>query len=194
LPPDEKRCVNPVEDGRCKNYRVPGGTQCAYHGNAPQVQSAVQRRNAENMARQRALKRLEKDGYPVVAGPEAVIEMLEDRMGFQYGLAKALDLLVRKLVEADELRYEHQAGEQIRGEVQAWVQVNQMVTKLGTDYLKIGLDERKVRLAEAHGRLIMQVIQAVMDRLELTGDQRKIAAVAIPEELNRVVVAGEVEK
>lgn len=140
------------------------------------------------------MKRLEKEGYPRIAGPEAVIDMLEDRMSIQYAIAQGLDVLVAKLVEEDALRYEHQAGEQLRGEVQAWVQINQMVAKLGTDYLRIGLDERKVRLAEAHGRLIMQVIQAVMDRLELSGDQRKLAAVAIPEELNRVVVQGEVTK
>lgn len=145
------------------------------------------------MAKHRVMKRLEKEGYPRIAGPEAVIDMLEDRMSIQFAMAQGLDVLVAKLLEEDAIRYEHQAGEQLRGEIQAWVQINQMVAKLGTDYLRIGLDERKVRLAEAQARILMNVIEAVLDRLELTGAQRKLATVAVPEELQRVVVKGEVE-
>jgi len=191
LLPEGERCVNPSQtspDGRCRRKRKPGGTQCAYHGNAPQVQDAVARRNAETVAKHRAMARLEKEGYPRIAGPEAVIDMLEDRMSVQYALAQLLDLIVLRLSEEDALRYEHRAGEQIRGEVQAWIQINQMVTKLGSDYLKIGLDERKVRLAEAQARILMGVIQAVLNRLELNDGQRKLAAVIVPEELSRAAI------
>lgn len=190
-PPDDERCVNPSQtspDGRCRKKRAEGGTQCHWHGNSPGVQNARQRRNAERNAKMRAMQRLEKEGYPRIAGPEAVIDMLEDRMSIQYGLARQLDTIVRKLSEEDALRYEHRAGEQIRGEVQAWIQVNQMVTKLGSDYLKIGLDERKVRLAEAQARILMGVIQAVLSRLELDSKQRKLAAVIVPEELERAAI------
>jgi hypothetical protein len=134
------------------------------------------------------MKSLEKEGYPRIAGPEAVIDMLEDRMSVQYGLARKLDDIVRLLSEQDALRYEHRSGEQLRGEVQAWIQINQMVTKLGSDYLKIGLDERKVRLAEAQARILMGVIQAVLGRLELDSNQRKLAAVIVPEELQRAAI------
>jgi hypothetical protein len=146
------------------------------------------RRHAAEMAKSRAMKRLEREGLPVVKGAEAVIEVLEERMGVQVGMARALDELVFKLTEAAELRYEHQAGEQLRGELQAWMQVNQMLTRLGTDYLKIGLDERKVRISEAQARILIGVLTAVMTRLDLTSEQRKVWAVAVPEELERAAI------
>jgi hypothetical protein len=167
-----------------------GATQCSWHGNAPQVKSAAKRRHAEHMAKVRALKRLEREGYPVISGPEAVIEILEERLSVQVALSRALDTMVRRLAEADELRYEHRAGEQLRGEVAAWLTLNQQVAKLGSDYLKIGLDERKVRIAEAQAQILIGVIQAVMARLDLTSAQRKLAAVVIPEELERVAIEG----
>jgi hypothetical protein len=143
------------------------------------------------MATVRAMKRLEREGYPVISGPEAVIEILEERLSVQVGLARALDTIVRRLTEAEEIRYENRAGEQLRGEVQAWLKLNEQVTRLGSDYLKIGLDERKVRIAEAQAQILIGVIQAVMGRLELTSAQRKLAAVVIPEELERVAIEGQ---
>jgi len=189
--PDEERCVNPSQtspDGRCKRKRQQGGTQCQWHGNAPHVQNAVQRRNAEYMARRRAMERLEREGLPVVKGAEAVIEILEERLSVQVAMSRALDDIVRRLTDMDELRYEHRAGEQLRGELQAWLAVNQMVTKLGSDYLKIGLDERKVRISEAQARILLSVLQAVMTQLNLTNEQRKVWAVVVPQELERAAI------
>jgi hypothetical protein len=194
VPPDEERCVNPSQtspDGRCRRTRQKGGTQCYFHGNAPQVRSAAQRRHAEEEAKRRAMKRLEREGYPTISGPEAVIEILEDRLSVQVALARALDDIVRRLVDQEEMRYENRAGEQLRGEVAAWLKLNEQVTKLGSDYLKIGLDERKVRIAEAQAQILIGVIQAVMARLDLTSEQRKIAAVVIPEELERAAIEGQ---
>jgi hypothetical protein len=191
LLPDEERCVHASRtspDGRCLRRRQKESTECTRHGCAPQKQNAIARRQAAADAKHRAMVRLEKEGYPRLAGPEAVIDMLEDRMSVQYAISQKLDTIVLKLSEEDALRYEHRAGEQLRGEVQAWIQINQMVTKLGSDYLKIGLDERKVRLAEAQARILMGVIQAVLNRLELNSDQRKIAAIVVPEELSRAAI------
>jgi len=121
------------------------------------------------------MARLEKEGYPRIAGPEAVIDMLEDRMSVQYALAQLLDLIVLRLSEEDALRYEHRAGEQIRGEVQAWIQINQMVTKLGSDYLKIGLDERKVPSPKRRPGFSW-----VLSRLSLTGLNLTTASGSLP--------------
>lgn len=163
-------------------------TQCRWHGNSPTVLSAAHRRQAAADAKRRAIQRYEKEGPVEITGAEAVIALLEERMGVQTQMARALDDLVGKLTAAGEMRYEHRSGEQLRGEMQAWIQVNQMVTKLGADYLKIGLDERKVRIAEAQARILMGVIQSVMGRLNLTADQRRLAARVIPEELERAAI------
>lgn len=194
LPPDDKRCVNPSltsPDGRCRNWRREFGTQCAIHGNAPQVQNAVQRREAEAVARKRALQRLEREGYPTISGPEAVIEILEERLSVQVAFSRALDTIVRKLADEDTIRYEHRAGEQLRGEIVAWLKINEQVAKLGNDYLRIGLDERKVRISEAQAAILIGVIQAVAARLDLTSVQRKILATAVPEELERIAIEGQ---
>lgn len=137
------------------------------------------------------MQRLEREGYPTISGPEAVIEILEERLSVQVALARNLDTLVRKLAEEDALRYEHRAGEQIRGELQAWLKLNEQVARLGMDYVRIGLDERKVRIAEAQAAILIGIIDAVMKRLELTSEQRKIAAVVIPEEFARVAIEGQ---
>lgn len=134
------------------------------------------------------MQKYEKQGPADVSGAEAVIAMLEERMGVQVQMVRALDEIVGRLTAANELRYEHRAGEQLRGELNAWLALNQQVTKLGSDYLKIGLDERKVRIAEGQARVLVGVIQAVLSRLELTTQQRRIAVKAIPEELERVAI------
>lgn len=193
LPPEDRRCVNPSStspDGRCRNWTVQQSTQCSYHGNAPAVRSAVARRRAAHMVKVRALKRLEREGYPVIQGPEAVIEVLEERLSVQVAMVRALDTIVRKLNEDNELRYKGPTGEQLRGELQAWLQLNQQVTKLGSDYLKIGLDERRVRIAEAQAQILLAVIQAILNRLELSPSQKKLAALVVPQELERIAIEG----
>jgi hypothetical protein len=194
VPPDEKRCVHSAPsspDGRCRNYREKESTLCRNpHGRASQIQNAVQRRQAEASAKNRAWKKYQKEGPIEISGAEDVIGLLEERMGVQLQMLRALDEIVGRLTAENALRYEHRAGEQLRGELNAWLQLNQQVTKLGSDYLKIGLDERKVRIAEAQARVLVGVIQAVLARLDLTGDQRRIAARAVPEELERAAIEG----
>ena len=173
---------------RCKNWRQKGSLVCYSHGRAAHIQNAAQRRHAENAAKGRAIQKYQKEGPVEISGAEAVIALLEERMGVQVQMARALDDMVARLTAAGELRYEHRAGEQLRGELQAWIQLNQMVTKLGADYLKIGLDERKVRIAEAQARILIGVIQAVLGRLELSRDQKRLAAQIVPEELQRASI------
>jgi hypothetical protein len=191
IPPQEKRCVHPVKSRggeQCRNYRLEESTLCLAHGSAPQIQNARQRRIAQADAKRRAVQKYEKQGPIEVSGAEDVIGLLEERMGVQLQMVRALDEIVGKLTAENALRYEHRAGEQLRGELNAWMQLQVMLTKLGSDYLKIGLDERKVRIAEGQARILVGVIQAVLARLDLNGDQRRIAARAVPEELERVAI------
>jgi hypothetical protein len=150
----------------------------------------MQRKQAAYAAKERAVRKYEKEGPLEISGAEDVINLLEERMGVQIQMARALDELVGRLTAAGEMRYEHRAGEQLRGEVQVWLQLNQQLTKLGADYLKIGLDERKVQIAEAQAKILVGVIRAILDRLDLSGEQRRIAARAVPEELERVAIEG----
>jgi hypothetical protein len=49
-----------------------------------------------------------------------------------------------------------------------------------------GLNERIVRVAEAQGQLLADVIKAILDRLDLTPEQQKLAPVVVREQLMAV--------
>jgi hypothetical protein len=57
---------------------------------------------------------------------------------------------------------------------------------------KLGLEERRVRLAEAQGLIVLGIIQNVLGDLSLTPAQHEIAATAVPARL-RAAVAAEAE-
>lgn len=51
--------------------------------------------------------------------------------------------------------------------------------------ISVGIEERRVRLAEAQGSLMNDVIRRILARLNLTGDQSALLPVVVPEELRR---------
>lgn len=51
--------------------------------------------------------------------------------------------------------------------------------------ISVGIEERRVKLAETQGSLLNGVIRRILDRLALTADQRGLLPVVVPEELRR---------
>ena len=51
--------------------------------------------------------------------------------------------------------------------------------------ISVGIEERRVRLAEAQGALMNDVIRRILGRLSLTADQSALLPVVVPEELRR---------
>jgi len=51
--------------------------------------------------------------------------------------------------------------------------------------IAVGIEERRVRLAEAQGSLMNDVIRRILGRLSLTADQSALLPVVVPEELRR---------
>lgn len=51
--------------------------------------------------------------------------------------------------------------------------------------ISVGIEERRVRLAEAQGSLLNEVIRRILGRLSLTPEQSKLLPVVVPEELRR---------
>jgi hypothetical protein len=51
--------------------------------------------------------------------------------------------------------------------------------------ISVGIEERRVRLAEAQGALLNDVIKRILARLSLTSEQSKLLPVVVPEELRR---------
>jgi hypothetical protein len=51
--------------------------------------------------------------------------------------------------------------------------------------ISVGVEERRVKLAETQGALLNDVIRRILDRLGLSGDQRALLPLVVPEELRR---------
>jgi hypothetical protein len=55
--------------------------------------------------------------------------------------------------------------------------------------ISVGIEERRVRLAEAQGQLVAEVIRRILGRLSLNAAQNKLVPVVVPEELRRVAAS-----
>jgi hypothetical protein len=51
--------------------------------------------------------------------------------------------------------------------------------------ISAGIEERRVRLAEAQGAVVAEVIRRILDRLDLSAVQSKLVPLVVPEELRR---------
>jgi hypothetical protein len=55
--------------------------------------------------------------------------------------------------------------------------------------ISVGIEERRVRLAEAQGQVVAEVIRRILARLSLSPEQGKLVPLVVPEELRRVASA-----
>src|SRR5713226_2314337 len=102
-----QQCARPAKDG---------ATVCSSHGaRAPQVKAAAERRVAERKARE-AVARLGK----VAPGSVDPLDVLDETLAELVALKERLGALVATLGD-ESLRYEGRAGEQIRGEISAYM-------------------------------------------------------------------------
>jgi hypothetical protein len=96
-----------------------------------------------------------------------------------------------------DLEQEHVGGDV--GPAQVWVRLlgdeRDRLVKVAKTCVDVGIEERRVRLAESAGAQLAAVVRAVLDRLELSDGQRLLALQVVPEEFRRLggdVVEGEV--
>ena len=76
--------------------------------------------------------------------------------------------------------------------VNMWLELYQRERKHLVDVCKAaitaGLDERRVRLAEAQGAVVAEVIRRILGRLSLSDEQAGMVPLVVPEELRRAAV------
>jgi len=53
--------------------------------------------------------------------------------------------------------------------------------------ISVGIEERRVRLEEAKGQVVAELIRRILGRLELSEEQREVSVRVIPEEFRRVM-------
>lgn len=149
-------------------------------GGSPQAKAAVERRRQE--AEATALREVLWD--PDASAVRDPVEALASLAG---KTEHAVDVL-GAMVTAGEL--EGPASVALSRMIR---ELRQMLEALD----RLGLEERRVRLAEQTGAQLAGVVRAVLDRLALSDEQRALALTVVPDEFRRLgageVVRGEVE-
>lgn len=186
---DRPRCGAALRqsEGTCK--KPPGwGTshvgsgRCRLHGGNTRTQTvAAERQIAERRARQ-LLGELGQ--VAPVTDPAGELQLLAGEI---VGMKNAAAALVAGL---DEPRYRGANGtEQLRAEIVVYERSLDRAARVLGDMVKLGLEERQVRLAEEHGALIAQAIRAILADLQLTPEQQARVSEVVPRHLRALVAA-----
>ena len=180
----------------CQTKPVRGGTRCGNHGGkAPKAQEAATRRVMEAEANE-ILGRID---------PEAVqkhpVEHLLNLINQKAAEVSWLRTKVKALQE-DELTYgltKEEMGTEKGEETNLrtyevnqniWWQLlrsaEEQLAKWSTAALRAGIEERRVKLAEQQGQLVVTAIQQILDGLQLTPGQLKLVPQIVPNALRQL--------
>ena len=178
-------------DGRrCRTYVRPGELVCKRHGGSvPSVKTKAQVRAAEIQARSQMMKRARRNGITSI---EDVYAELEENAAE----AKAFREVCYARLEAitggdDDWRYKSTAGEQLRAEVALYERAMDRANKFLIDMVRLGIADRRVKVDEVRAAMLVTVIQNILDRLDLSRDQRRVANIVAKEELMAISGPGE---
>lgn len=190
------RCNGTTSRGRCRKQPIEGATVCRTHGgSAPQVRAAAEARLRER----EAVLAVEVFGLPREVDPHtALLEELHRTAGaVQWLGALVADLDREELVwgrvkethgtqleKGTENGVTYQAGP--NAWIRLWTEERERLVKVAKTCVDVGIEERRVRVAEAAGQQLASVVRAVLDRLDLTDEQRSAALVVVPEEFRRL--------
>ena len=171
----------------------PGAGRCKLHGGcAPSGRIAAMNEQAR--------KAVETYGLPRDISPtDALLEEVRYSAGHVAWLrAKVAELEAADLVwgvteEADRNATEFAGTDVTRSAaVNTWLDLyfreRKHLLDLTKTAISVGIEKRRVRLAEAQGSLMNDVIRRILARLSLSPDQSALLPVVVPEELRRAAV------
>ncbi len=174
--------------GTCHGSAVADSDSCRMH--LGKQASAV-------IAEASARKAVETYGLPRDISPtDALLEEVRYSAGHVAWLRirvaelEAQDLVWGITEEADKQATEFAGTDTTRSATaNMWLELYHRERKHLLDLVKtaisVGIEERRVRLAEAQGSLMNDVIRRILARLSLTADQSALLPVVVPEELRR---------
>lgn len=168
---------------RCRRIPAPGAVVCHIHGGkSPQAKAKAAERLLIDAARADAQRVL---GYSAAAQLADPFEALAKVAAEAVAMKDALQSRVNAL---ETIRYTAPGSgtEQIRAEVQLLERAMDRVERVTSSMIKLDFEGRRVRLAESQGRILADVIRAILDRLDLSSEQLELVPVVVPEELRRV--------
>lgn len=167
MDPESRRCTatSNATGNRCRRSAILGGTVCYVHGGrAPQVKAAAERRLAEAAV----VRRLDEYGITPIGSPlEALSRLAEEAVALK-------DVLAQRVAALDDMRYRSDQGtEQLRAEVALYERAMDRAGRFLTDWVKLGFDDRMVRVHEVQAAALVAVIQALLADPELGLDDRQ---------------------
>lgn len=197
----------------CRRYAIRGGTVCYVHGgNSPRAQAKAQSRFDEIRTQREELRAQEKISSRIVhlmeelglppdiedplAGLLAAVRrtgsmvfFLELMVGeLHLEVANPVDDLIEELIGV-RAPSRAIAGPNHQGDgaphvavkmYKEWIEIHAKVCKMA---LEAGVEERQVRVAEELGQALARTMNAVLDELELTDEQRERALPAMTRHL-----------
>lgn len=180
----------------CGNWPLKNQKVCGYHGGkAPHVQAAAERRGAEELAR----KAMETYGKKVDVDP---ITALLDEVCWTAGHVAWLRERVRE-IEQDALVWgktsevDKQAAEfpgtdtTEAAEPNIWLVLYQRerahLVNVCKAAISAGIEERRVKLAERQGDMMVGVLQKIFGDLNLTPEQQALLPTVVPARMREVM-------
>ena len=187
---------------QCARYAIEGASTCRVHGSgSKKAKAAAARRVAEAKAAAEAEKAVTTLGLSRDVSPS---EALLEEVRWTAGHVDWLRDRVRE-VERDELVWGKTKWKQVDsadGPIEETVETastsvwydlyekeRRHLVAVCTAALRAGVEERRVRLAEAQGEQVAAVIRAILDDLGLTLEQQQKVGTVVPARL-RLLAGG----
>ena len=187
---------------QCARYAIEGASTCRVHGSGSRkAKAAAARRVEEAKAAREAEKAVTTLGLSRDVSPS---EALLEEVRWTAGHVDWLRDRVRE-VERDELVWGKTKWKQVESadgpieetvetaSTSVWYDLYEKERKhlvtVCTAALRAGVEERRVRLAEAQGAQVAEVIRAILDDLSLTLEQQQKVATVVPARL-RLLAGG----
>lgn len=151
----------------CGNSPMKGARVCRMHGGATrQARAKAEERRIEDRAK-KALAQL--DVAPVADPLTALAELAGQAVAFKNAIAE-------KVNQLRSIRYTDSKGsEQLRSELAVFERALDRCERFVTSMVKLGLDERLVRIEEGQADLVLTAIEAALDAAEVPADRRSDA-------------------
>lgn len=186
-----KRTGEPCQQKRMKGQRV-----CRMHGGKS---LGARERAAERLAAANAEVAARSFGLPVEVDPHtALLQELHRTAGEVAWLGEIVAGLergdavwgkTREKVGGDDAGVTSEAGLNVW--VRTWQAQRKHLAEVAKACVGAGIEERRIRLAEAQGQVLVRAINGILDRLELSAVQRGLVPVVVPEVLRELGPAAE---
>jgi hypothetical protein len=185
-----RECVSPRKGGSpCHSHHlVRGSDKCRMH---------LGKRAKDVIAEAMAEKAVATYGLPRDISPtDALLEEVRFTAGHVAWLRERVSQLApdaltwgtREVVDKQATEYQGTDTTEAAA-VNVWLELYYRERKHLVDVCKaaisVGIEERYVRLAEAQGAVVAEVIRRILGRLELSAAQSALVPVVVPEELRR---------